>query len=75
MTSVPTHAFLIVILLIAAASAIAGLVNQKQRALRLKRHFGPEYDQAVFETLASKRKAGPRRLRPVKSTAYANRAS
>jgi hypothetical protein len=75
MTTVPIDAFFIVIMLIAAISALAGLVNQKQHALSLKRHFAPEYDHAVFETSRSKHKAGPHRLRTVKRNAYANRIS
>lgn len=48
MTSAPPHTVTFVLLLIALVLAVAvWLVVQRQRALRLKRHFGPEYDLTV----------------------------
>jgi hypothetical protein len=38
-----------VILIVVALAAVAWLVAQRQRSLRLKRRFGPEYDAAVAE--------------------------
>jgi hypothetical protein len=75
MTTMPAGAFLVLILLITAVAALASLVSQKQRAMNLKCHFGPEYDHAVFEMLRSKRNADSHRVGSVSGSAYADRIS
>src|ERR1700679_1555284 len=48
MTTLPTNTVIFAVLLIALALAlVAWLIIQRQRSLRLKRRFGPEYDLAV----------------------------
>jgi hypothetical protein len=50
MNTVSPNFIVIAIILIAAAIAVvAWLVAQRQRSVRLKRRFGPEYDLAVSE--------------------------
>jgi hypothetical protein len=50
MNSVPMNTGILVIVLIAVAlGVIAWLVTQKQRSLKLRRRFGPEYDRVVNE--------------------------
>jgi hypothetical protein len=75
MTNMPADAFLVVMLIVAAVAALASLVNQKQRALNHKRHFGPEYDHAAFKMLRYKRNANPRRVESVNRNRYADRVS
>jgi len=46
----PTNTVIFVVILVAVALvAVAWLIVQRQRSLRLKRRFGPEYDLAVSE--------------------------
>ena len=48
MTTAPTNTVILAILLIAIVSAVAGwLIIRRQRSLRLRRRFGPEYDLTV----------------------------
>ncbi len=50
MTTAPTNTVIFAILLIAiVAAVVAWLMIQRQRSLRLKRRFGPEYDLTVSE--------------------------
>jgi hypothetical protein len=50
MTTVPTNALILaIVLIILVAGAIAWFVMQKQKTANLKRRFGPEYDRAVKE--------------------------
>lgn len=50
MNTMPNSSIMIALILIALGVAIvAWLVAQRQRSLRLKRRFGPEYDVAVSE--------------------------
>lgn len=50
MSSMPNYAVILAILLIALVIAVAAwAVVQRQRSLRLKRRFGPEYDATVSE--------------------------
>jgi hypothetical protein len=50
MNTMSSNSIIIAIILIAALVAVAGwLLAQRQRSLRLKRRFGPEYDLAVAE--------------------------
>jgi hypothetical protein len=50
MTTAPTNTVIFAILLIALVlAALAWLIVQRKRSLRLKRRFGPEYDQTVSE--------------------------
>ncbi len=50
MTTAPTNTVIFAILLIAiVAAVVAWLIIQRQRSLRLKRRFGPEYDLTVTE--------------------------
>ena len=48
MTTAPINTIFFAVLLIAFA-IIASLIVQRQRSLRLKRRFGPEYDLTVAE--------------------------
>jgi hypothetical protein len=48
MMTAPANTILFIVLLIAFA-IIASLIMQRQRSLRLKRRFGPEYDLTVAE--------------------------
>jgi hypothetical protein len=48
MTTAPANTILFTVLLIAFV-IIASLIVQRQRSLRLKRRFGPEYDLTVAE--------------------------
>jgi hypothetical protein len=48
MTTAPASTILFTVLLIAFA-VVASLIVQRQRSLRLKRRFGPEYDLTVAE--------------------------
>jgi hypothetical protein len=48
MTTAPIDTIFFAVLLIAFA-VIASLIVQRQRSLRLKRRFGPEYDLTVAE--------------------------
>jgi hypothetical protein len=48
MTTAPANTILFTVLLIAFV-VIASLIVQRQRSLRLKRRFGPEYDLTVAE--------------------------
>jgi hypothetical protein len=48
MTTAPANAILFIVLLIAFV-IIASLIVQRQRSLRSKRRFGPEYDLTVAE--------------------------
>jgi hypothetical protein len=48
MTTAPANTIFFVVLLI-AFGIIASLIVQRQRSLRLKRRFGPEYDLTVAE--------------------------
>jgi hypothetical protein len=57
MNTMPTNTVIAAVLLIALViSVIAWLVMQKQRTLKLKQRFGPEYDMTVSE-LGSRVKA------------------
>ena len=57
MNSIPTNTVIATVLLIALViSVVAWLVMQKQRTLKLKQRFGPEYDLTVSE-LGSRVKA------------------
>jgi hypothetical protein len=48
MATVPTNTVIIAVLLIALVlAAVAWLIVQRRRSLRLKRRFGPEYDLTV----------------------------
>src|SRR5258707_11792961 len=50
MTTAPTNTVIFAVLLIASILAVvAWLIVQRQRSLRLKRRFGPEYDLTVSE--------------------------
>ncbi len=50
MNTMPTNTVIFVVILVAVALvAVAWLIVQRQRSLRLKRRFGPEYDLAVSE--------------------------
>jgi hypothetical protein len=50
MNTIPNSSLIIAFILIALGLAVvAWLVTQRQRSLRLKRRFGPEYDVAVSE--------------------------
>ncbi len=50
MTTAPTNTVIFAVLLIASIMAVAAwLIVQRQRSLRLKRRFGPEYDLTVSE--------------------------
>jgi hypothetical protein len=50
MNTIPTNTVIAAVLLIALViGAVAWLVMQKQRTLKLKQRFGPEYDQTVSE--------------------------
>lgn len=50
MNMTPTITAILAVLLIALVIAVvAWLIVQRQRSLRLKRHFGPEYDLTVSE--------------------------
>ena len=50
MTTTPTNTVILAVLLIAVVFAVvAWLIIQRQRSLRLKRRFGPEYDLTVSE--------------------------
>jgi hypothetical protein len=50
MTTAPTHTIVFAALLIALAFAVVfWLIVQRQRTVRLKRRFGPEYDLTVSE--------------------------
>ena len=50
MTTAPTNTVILAIILIAIVVAVvAWLIVQRQRSLRLKRRFGPEYDLTVSE--------------------------
>jgi hypothetical protein len=48
MNTTPPNTAIVVLLLIAVIAAVAWLM-QRQRSLRLKRRFGPEYDLTVSE--------------------------
>jgi hypothetical protein len=48
MNTTPPNAVIVVLLLIAGLAVVAWLI-QRQRSLRLKRGFGPEYDLTVSE--------------------------
>ena len=57
MTTAPTNTVIIAVLLIALVlAALAWLIVQRRRSLRLKRRFGPEYDRTV-STLRSQNRA------------------
>jgi hypothetical protein len=63
MNPTPPNTLIFVALLIAVVlSVVAWLIVQRQRSLRLKRRFGPEYDLAVSE-LHSRTKAEAELLR------------
>jgi len=50
MNTIPTSTVIAAVLLIALVIGVAAwLVTQKQRTLKLKQHFGSEYDQTVAE--------------------------
>jgi hypothetical protein len=50
MTTVPTNALILaIVLIVLVAGAVAWLVVQRQRSANLKRRFGPEYERAVKE--------------------------
>src|ERR1700733_9930519 len=50
MTTVPTNTLIFaIVLIVLAVAVVAWLVMQKQRSLKLKQRFGPEYDRAVSE--------------------------
>lgn len=50
MTTAPTNTVIFAVLLIAVVLAVvAWLIIQRQRSMRLKRRFGPEYDLTVSE--------------------------
>jgi hypothetical protein len=50
MNTIPTNTVIATVLLIAfVISVVAWFVMQKQRTLKLKQRFGPEYDQTVSE--------------------------
>ena len=50
MTTVPTNALILaIVLIVLVAGAIAWLVMQKQKSANLKRRFGSEYDRAIKE--------------------------
>jgi hypothetical protein len=50
MTTNPTNTVIVAVLLIALViGVVAWLVMQKQRSLKLKQRFGPEYDLTVSE--------------------------
>jgi hypothetical protein len=50
MTTVPTNALILaIILIVLVAGAVAWLVMQKQKSANLKRRFGTEYDRTVKE--------------------------
>ena len=48
MNTTPPNTVIVVLLLIAVLAVVAWLM-QRQRSLRLKRRFGPEYDLTVSE--------------------------
>ncbi|HXP64711.1 MAG TPA: hypothetical protein VN815_04475 [Steroidobacteraceae bacterium] len=57
MNTMPANAVILVVLLVAAAlAAIIWVSVERQRSLRLKRRYGPEYDLAVAR-LGNRRKA------------------
>lgn len=62
MTTAPANAILFIVLLIAFV-IIASLIVQRQRSLRLKRRFGPEYDLTVAEFRGQPRGDTERRMR------------
>jgi hypothetical protein len=49
MTTAPTTTVIFAVLLIALVAVVAWLIVQRQRSLRLKRRFGPEYELTVSE--------------------------
>jgi hypothetical protein len=50
MNTTPLNTIMFVLLLIAVAlGVVAWLIVQRQRALRLRRRFGPQYDLTVSE--------------------------
>ncbi len=50
MNTTPTNTIILAVVLIAVAIAVvAWVILQRQRSLRLKRRFGPEYDLTVSE--------------------------
>jgi hypothetical protein len=50
MNTIPTNTIIAAVLLIAVVIAVvAWLVMQKQRSVKLKQRFGPEYDRAVTD--------------------------
>jgi hypothetical protein len=50
MNTIPTNTIIAAVLLIAVVIAVVGwLAMQKQRSLKLKQRFGPEYDRAVTD--------------------------
>jgi len=50
MNSMPINTIILAVILIAVAlAAVAWLIMQRQRSLRLKRRFGPEYDLTLSE--------------------------
>jgi hypothetical protein len=50
MNATPPNTVIFVLLLIAVVLAVVGwLIVQRQRSLRLKRRFGPQYDLTVSE--------------------------
>lgn len=58
MTTVPTNTLILaIVLIVLAVAVVAWLVMQKQRSLKLKQRFGPEYDRAVSEFGTTKAEA------------------
>jgi len=50
MTTIPTNTLFVAVLLIALViGVVAWFVMQKQRSLKQKQRFGPEYDLTVSE--------------------------
>jgi uncharacterized protein HemX len=50
MTTIPTNTLIVAVLLLALAiGVVAWFVMQKQRSLKQKQRFGPEYDLTVSE--------------------------
>jgi hypothetical protein len=49
MNTTPQNTVMFVLLLIAALAVVAWLTVQRQRSLRLRRRFGPQYDLTVSE--------------------------
>ena len=72
MNTMPANAVILVVLLVAAAlAAIIWVSVERQRSLRLKRQYGPEYDLAVAR-LGNRRKAEAELMRRERHVAGLN---